>query len=109
VAKGKPAKSNKSSSAVAAKSKTPAPKAVPAAAAAKPAAENSLAFTGIAIGHAAGEVWGCLSGGEPRTIADIKKSVKVPGELVVAAIGWLAREEKLDFVTSGKTVKIGLR
>jgi hypothetical protein len=69
----------------------------------------SSEFTGIAIGHAAGEVWGFLSGGEPRTIADIKKSVKSPADVVVAAIGWLAREDKLEFVTNGKTVKIGLR
>jgi hypothetical protein len=109
VAKGKPAKSNKSPSAVASKTKTPAARAVPARASTKPAGEDSPAFTGIAIGHAAGEVWGYLSGGEPRTIVEIKKSVKVPGDLVVAAIGWLAREDKLDFVTSGKTVKIGLR
>jgi hypothetical protein len=66
-------------------------------------------FTGIAIGHAAGEVWGILSGSEPRTIADIKKLAKSPADVVVAAIGWLAREDKLEFVTNGKTVKIGLR
>jgi hypothetical protein len=75
----------------------------------KPAAGDSPAFTGIAIGHAAGDVWGFLSGGEPRTIAEVKKAVKAPADVVVAAIGWLAREDKLEFVTNGKTVKIGLR
>jgi hypothetical protein len=29
--------------------------------------------------------------------------------VVVAAVGWLAREDKLDFISNGKTVKIGLR
>jgi hypothetical protein len=66
-------------------------------------------FTGIAIGHAAGEVWGALSNGGPRTIAEIAKSVEAPGEVIIAAVGWLAREDKLEFDTSGKTVKIGLK
>jgi hypothetical protein len=110
VAKGKPAKSNKTLSAAAAKGKRPIPKLAGAAAVGKRSATvASPAFTGIAIGHAAGDVWGILSSGEPRTIAELKKSVKAPGDVVVAAIGWLAREHKLEFVVNGKTVKIGLR
>jgi hypothetical protein len=73
-----------------------------------PARENG-ALTGIEIGHVAGEVWGVLSGKGPLTVAAIKKEVQAPGDTVVAAIGWLAREEKLDFITAGRTVKIALR
>jgi hypothetical protein len=108
VAKDKPTKSSKPRS-VSAKRKAPAPK--PSGSAKpeqKPASSSDAAFTGITIGHAAGEVWACLSDG-PRTIAEIQKSNKAPGDVVIAAIGWLAREDKLEFITSGKTVKIGLR
>jgi hypothetical protein len=106
VAKGKSAKTPKPRAA--------AKSAAPPKIAGRPKSNNQPAtaapeFTGIAIGHAAGEVWVYLNGGEPRTIADIKKSVNAPADVVVAAIGWLAREDKLQFVTNGKTVKIGLR
>jgi hypothetical protein len=67
------------------------------------------ALTGIEIGHVAGEVWGVLSRGETLTLAALKKEIKSPGDLVLAAIGWLAREDKLQFETSGRTVKISLR
>jgi hypothetical protein len=67
------------------------------------------ALTGIEIGHAAGDVWGALSRKGPLTIAALKKEVKAPADIVTAAIGWLAREEKLDFDTAGRTVKISLR
>jgi hypothetical protein len=110
VAKGKPAKSNKMQPAAAAKVKKIAPKMAAGSASKKaPTAAPSPAFTGIAIGHAAGDVWGFLSSGEPRTIVEIKKAVKAPGDVVVAAIGWLAREDKLDFTDSGLTLKISLR
>ena len=66
-------------------------------------------FSGITIGHAAGDVWGILTQGTPRTITELKKAVAAPGDVVVAAVGWLAREDKLDFISNGKTVKIGLR
>ena len=66
-------------------------------------------MTGIEIGHVAGQVWGVLSGKGPLTVVAIKKEVQAPGDTVVAAIGWLAREEKLDFITNSRTVKIALR
>jgi len=110
VAKAKPAKSSKSKPTATSKNKALAAKAVsPTKPMKKPASDESPSFTGIAIGHAAGDVWGSLSGGEPRSIAEIKKSVKAPGDVVVAALGWLAREDKLEFITNGKTVKIGLK
>jgi len=42
-------------------------------------------------------------------VASLKKEVTAPGEIVMAAIGWLAREDKLAFDTAGRTVKISLR
>jgi hypothetical protein len=116
VAKSKPAKADKLQPALVATPKKPAAKTTRKPAAKKPAAPKAAAasadddsFTGIAIGHAAGDVWSALSNGGPRTIADLKKSVKAPTDVVIAAVGWLAREDKLEFDTSGKTVKIGLK
>lgn len=67
------------------------------------------AISDIEIGHVAGDVWGTLARSGPLTVAALKKEVKAPGDLVAAAIGWLAREDKLEFSNSGRTVKIGLR
>ena len=111
MAKRKPAKSSSTKTKAPGTGKTPIPKSVKPSRSEKKSATTgaSPAFTGIAIGHAAGDVWGMLSSGGPRTIAELKKSVEAPPDVVVAAIGWLAREHKLEFVTNGKTVKIGLR
>jgi hypothetical protein len=75
-----------------------------------PAAPREVgALTGIEIGHVAGEVWGALTRNGALTVAALKKEVAAPGDVVAAAIGWLAREEKLNFDTAGRMVKISLR
>lgn len=61
------------------------------------------------IGHAAGDVWGLLSDQGPKSIAELKKAVNASPDVVVAAVGWLAREDKLEYISNGKSVKIGLR
>ena len=58
-------------------------------------AERTLSPTDI--GAVAGEIWGLLSGSKPQTLAAIKKSVSAPADVVLAAVGWLAREDKLEF------------
>ena len=87
-----------------AKTATP-PKAI-AKKATPPAAPS---VTSDAIGHAAGEVWGALHGQGWQTLAAVKKAVEGPADVTLMAIGWLSREGKLDFATSGKTVKIALK
>ena len=47
------------------------------------------------IGRTAGEVWHQLAENDGLSLAAIKKSLDAPSELVLAALGWLAREGKL--------------
>ena len=61
------------------------------------------------IGEVAGEIWGLLATGDGQTLAAIKKSIDAPPDVVAAAIGWLAREDKLEFDVTGRTLKIVLR
>lgn len=61
------------------------------------------------IGAVAGEVWHALSQGGGQNLTALKKSIDAPGDLVLAATGWLAREGKLEFDTSGRAVKVSLR
>jgi hypothetical protein len=86
--------------------KKPAPrKKAPAASA--PSSQRPL--SNQQIGEVAGEIWHLLAEHGGQNVAAMKKSVDAPAELVLAAVGWLAREGKLDFVTSGRSVKVTLR
>jgi hypothetical protein len=75
----------------------------------KPSTELQLAISNEQIGHVAGDVWRSLDKEGGQSLAALKKATGASNELVLAAIGWLAREDKLDFTASGKTVKITLR
>lgn len=88
----------------AAEAKVPSPKKRPSTAAKPPA----RAITLEEIGLAAGETWGVLSNGD-QTLATIKKSVDAPADLVLLALGWLAREDKLTIDAAGRAVTIGLK
>lgn len=61
------------------------------------------------IGHVAGEVWRLLASENNRSLTSIKKSIDAPDVLVLAAIGWLAREGKLQFDASGRSTSVSLR
>lgn len=62
------------------------------------------------IGHAAGEVWGALSTGNGGvTLAALKNSVDAPADLVLLALGWLAREDKVEIDVSSRTPTISLK
>jgi hypothetical protein len=96
----KPAAPVKPAAAKASPAKATAPKAAPA---------ETPSITGDAIGYAAGDVWGALHGQGWQTLAAVKKATDCPSDLTLMAIGWLAREGKLDFAASGKTVKLTLK
>jgi hypothetical protein len=72
-------------------------------------ASAERALTGLEIGNTAGDVWQALATEGPQTLANLKKQVPLPGDLVVAAVGWLAREGKLSFRPNGRSVLVELR
>ena len=49
------------------------------------------------IGETAGAVWEALSKDGPLTFAALMEEVNAPQSLFFMAIGWLSREEKLQF------------
>ncbi len=61
------------------------------------------------IGEIAGDVWQLLADRGEQSPASLKRSIDAPGDVVMAAVGWLAREEKLAFVMTGRAVKLSLR
>lgn len=50
------------------------------------------------IGEVAGEVWDFLEDNGETSVSAVTKGVDAPGTKVYMAVGWLAREDKLEFV-----------
>ena len=48
------------------------------------------------IGQTAGAVWRILSSNGPLSVAKLVKAVGEPRDLVMQALGWLAREDKIQ-------------
>ncbi len=61
------------------------------------------------IGQIAGVVWQALSENGPMSMAKIVKAAGEPRDLVMQAIGWLAREGKLDIVDDRRMKVVSLR
>ena len=61
------------------------------------------------IGETAGYIWQQLIQQGPMTVNRLKESVGVSPELLHQALGWLAREDKLDFSKNGRGIKISLK
>jgi len=72
-------------------------------------ASSSRTLSSLDVGAVAGEIWALLSQSDGQTLAALKKSIHAPADVVVAAVGWLAREDKLTFVASGRALKITLK
>jgi hypothetical protein len=78
-------------------------------ASASDSADRKTGMSDELIGQVAGEVWHLLSANGGQSLAAIKKSIDGPSELVMAGVGWLAREGKLEFASSGRSLKVSLR
>jgi hypothetical protein len=53
------------------------------------------------IGETAGAVWQVLEDDGPTTFANLIDGLSVPESLLFMAIGWLARENKIEFESYG--------
>jgi hypothetical protein len=61
------------------------------------------------IGEAAGTIWQYLDKHGETTLNRLKHGAKLPEQIVLMGVGWLAREGKLRLVREGRTVKVDLR
>ena len=61
------------------------------------------------IGEKAGEVWHYLAGNGPVTLAKLCKAVGGPRDVVMQAVGWLAREDKIEIDESNRSRTIRLK
>lgn len=69
---------------------------------------NSLMMNKEVIGFNAGLVWNALCEGETLTLKGLKKVTKLKEKDLYAALGWLAREEKISFEEADDEIFVGL-
>jgi len=62
----------------------------------------------LQIGEVAGEVWQLLNDSGPLSMTQVIKQVDAPRDTVMQALGWLAREDKIQIEEEGrrKTVEL---
>ncbi len=61
------------------------------------------------IGEVAGEVWHALDQGGPMTLTHLAKKVGAQRDTVMQAVGWLAREGKIEIEEAKRRRTIKLR
>jgi hypothetical protein len=61
------------------------------------------------IGVTAGKVWQYLRDNGSNSLTGLAQQLNEPRDLVMQAIGWLAREDKVDIMESGRTKTVSLR
>ncbi len=61
------------------------------------------------VGQTAGYIWHALNSRGPMTLTKLMKEVREPRDLVMQALGWLAREGKLGMNEEGRAREISLR
>ena len=61
------------------------------------------------VGETAGKIWHALNDQGPQTLAQLKKKFNGSGEIVDFALGWLAREDKIEISQEKKSFKVSLK
>ena len=59
------------------------------------------------IGEAAGVIWHLINDNGPLSVTKLVKEVDAPRDLVMQALGWLAREGKIT-IEDGRTKTVSL-
>ena len=61
------------------------------------------------VGEAAGNIWHTLDEEGPLSITALKKQIEAPDAVFYMALGWLAREDKLNIEPEGRSYRVQLK
>ncbi len=61
------------------------------------------------IGETAGRIWHALDQNGPLSMAKLTRQIDAPRDTVMQAVGWLAREGKIDIEETNRGRVISLR
>ncbi|HEY1599659.1 MAG TPA: winged helix-turn-helix domain-containing protein [Pirellulales bacterium] len=60
------------------------------------------------IGETAGAIWRAIAEQGPMSVSRLVKEIDAPRDIVMQALGWLAREDKID-IEDGRSRVVSLR
>lgn len=61
------------------------------------------------VGETAGKIWHLLNEEGPQTFPQLKKKLNGTGEILGFALGWLAREDKVDITQDKRILTVALK
>ncbi len=61
------------------------------------------------VGETAGKIWHLLDQEGPQTLTQLRKKLNGSSELVGLALGWLAREDKVEITQEKKKLSVALK
>lgn len=61
------------------------------------------------VGQTAGQVWQLLNSEGPLTLVQLKKKLNAKNDLLNFAVGWLAREDKIDITPDKKDLRLQVK
>jgi len=61
------------------------------------------------IGHTAGKIWETLRDQKPVSVSRLPKLVGEKDAVVYQALGWLAREDKIEYHTKSNRTSVSIR
>jgi len=61
------------------------------------------------VGETAGKIWHLLNEEGPLTFSQLRKKLNGSGEILSFALGWLAREDKVDITQDKKILNVALK
>ena len=61
------------------------------------------------IGQTAGLIWHALADFGPRPLTKLSKEIDAPRDVIMQALGWLAREGKIHIEDEGRSRVVSLR
>ncbi len=71
---------------------------------------TAIVESGVArIGEAAGQVWHHLNESGPLSVTKLVKEINAPRDLIMQALGWLAREDKIVIDEDSRSRVISLK
>lgn len=62
-----------------------------------------------AIGETAGRVWHTLDEEGQLRVSTLQRQIDVPAMVLHLALGWLAREDKIEIAQDGRSFQVRLR
>ncbi len=61
------------------------------------------------VGETAGLLWHTLEAQGPMKLAQLKKQLKASDTMLLMALGWLAREDKIEFESHARSFIVRLK